>query len=108
MQGVQDLVGGMNGYVAVLATPTGLLQIPPEYNSLKLGGFPPQPFTVNDIVASATLILAQFGGGGGGETTNELLLQHLDPGFAPGATEVSPTACELWRALRHGNDPAGP
>jgi acyl-homoserine lactone acylase PvdQ len=105
---VQSFVAGMNAYVAFLATPSGLLQIPPEYNSLKLGGFPPQPFTVNDIVASATLILAQFGGGGGGETTNELLLQHLDPGFAPGATEISQTACELWRDLRHANDPDGP
>jgi hypothetical protein len=105
---VQSFVAGMNAYVAFLETPQGLGQIPPEYNSLKLGGFPPQPFTVNDIVASATLILAQFGGGGGGEPTNELLLQHLDPGFTPGATEISQTACALWRDLRHANDSDGP
>jgi acyl-homoserine lactone acylase PvdQ len=103
-----SFVAGMNAYVAFLATPQGLLQIPPEYASLKPLGFPPRAFTVNDIVASATLILAQFGGGGGGEVTNELLLQHLDASFGPGATEISRTACEVWRDLRHANDPDSP
>lgn len=105
---VQMFVAGMNAYIDFLLTPEGLLEIPPEYLTLALSvppKFPPQPFTINDIVANAVLIQAQFGRGGGGEARNLALLQTLDPGFTAGATQIPQAACELWRDLRHANAP---
>ena len=104
----QNFVAGMNAYIAFLQTPSGLLSIPPEYATLALELpplFPPKPFTVNDIVANAVLIQAQFGRGGGGEATNLDLLQKLDASFTGGATTIPQAACTLWRDLRHANDP---
>jgi len=106
-----QFVAGINAYIATLA-PSGSGQpspkTPPEYFTLKPGGYPPAPFTVNDIIASAILIQSQFATGGGGEVTNENLLQKLDPGFTAGTTTVPVAACELWRDLRHANDPETP
>ena len=105
---LQMFVTGMNDYISFLLTPQGLLEIPPEYLTLGLQvppKFPPPNFTVNDIVANAVLIQAQFGRGGGGEATNLDLLQKLDPGFTAGAASIPKAACELWRDLRHANDP---
>ena len=97
-------VAGINAYIDSLSGKNAA-QAPPEYAKLKMGGFPPPHFTPNDIVASATLIQSLFAGGGGSEPQNELLLQQLDSGFAPGATRVSAAACTLWRDLRHADDP---
>ncbi|MGH7898947.1 MAG: penicillin acylase family protein, partial [Candidatus Binatia bacterium] len=108
---VEMFVAGMNAYVAFLLTPEGLAKIPPEYFSLGLQvppRFPPAPFTVNDIVANAVLIQAQFGRGGGGEATNLDLLQKLAPAFGGGATSIPEAACALWRDLRHASDPDAP
>src|SRR5262249_33075348 len=105
---VQSFVAGMNAFVAFLLTPEGLTKVPPEYATLALQvppRFPPAPFTVNDIVANAVLIQAQFGRGGGGEATNLRLLQTLDPSFGAGATTIPKAACDLWRDLRHATDP---
>jgi acyl-homoserine lactone acylase PvdQ len=105
---VQNFVAGMNAYIAFLQTPAGLLSTPPEYLTLALQVppvYPPAPFTVNDIVANAVLIQAQFGRGGGGEATNLDLLQKLDPGITAGTTQIPQAACALWRDLRHASDP---
>ncbi len=104
----ENLVAGMNAYIASLQTPEGFPQIPPEYVSLALAvppKFPPRDFTVNDIVANAVLIQAVFGRGGGGEDSNLNLLQKLDSGFGPNSTSIAKAACDLWRDLRHANDP---
>jgi acyl-homoserine lactone acylase PvdQ len=111
IQDVNELVQGMNAYIAFLQTPQGAQQIPPEYATLALGvppKFPPSNFTVADIVINAALIQAIFGGGGGNEGSNVNLLQTLDPTFGPGNRTISQANCEFWRDLRHANDPEGP
>jgi acyl-homoserine lactone acylase PvdQ len=102
-----QFVAGLNAYVATL-TGVNIAKLPPEYATLKPGGFPTPAFTINDIVASAILIQSIFATGGGGEQFNEMLLQKLDPGFTAGATSVSASACQLWRDLRHADDPETP
>ncbi|MGH8461603.1 MAG: penicillin acylase family protein, partial [Stenotrophobium sp.] len=111
IQDVNELVQGMNAYIAFLQTPQGLTQIPPEYATLALGvppKFPPRNFTVADIVINAALIQAIFGGGGGSEDDNVNLLQTLDPTFGPNNRTISQADCEFWRDLRHANDPESP
>ncbi|MFP5305764.1 MAG: penicillin acylase family protein, partial [Gammaproteobacteria bacterium] len=108
LQDVQLFVAGMNAYVDFLLTPQGLAEIPLEYSTLALGvgsgaSFPPEPFTVNDIVANAVLIQSALGLGGGGEARNLRLLQTLDPSITGGTTLLPQAACELWRDLRHAN-----
>ena len=105
---VENFVAGMNAYIDFLLTPAGLTQVPPEYLTLALAlppKFPPRDFTVNDIVANAVLIQAQFGRGGGGEASNLNLLQKLDPGFGANSNSIPKAACDLWRDLRHATDP---
>lgn len=107
----ENFVAGMNAYIDFLLTPQGARFIPPEYLTLALQvppAFPPREFTVNDIVANAVLIQAQFGRGGGGEASNLRLLQALDASFTAGATTIPKAACDLWRDLRHSNDPQTP
>ncbi|MDP9140013.1 MAG: penicillin acylase family protein [Pseudomonadota bacterium] len=106
-----NFVAGMNAYIAYLQTPQGLLETPPEYATLALQVppvYPPRPFTLNDIVANAVLIQAQFGRGGGSEASNLDLLQKLDASFTAGATTIPKAACDLWRDLRHANAPDTP
>src|SRR5581483_1341192 len=102
-----SLVAGVNAYIATLSG-ANAGKIPPEYATLKPGGFPTQPFTINDVVASAILIQSIFAVGGGGEVTNELMLQKADPAFTAGAGAVGNSACLLWRDLRHADDPETP
>lgn len=102
-----NFVAGVNAYIATLTGPN-IARLPPEYATLKPGGFPTQPFTINDIVASAILIQSIFAVGGGGETTNELMLQKADSSFTAGAASVATNACLLWRDLRHADDPETP
>ncbi len=106
-----NFVAGMNAYLDYLQTPEGLLETPPEYATLALQVppvYPPRPFTLNDIVANAVLIQAQFGRGGGSEASNLDLLQKLDASFTAGATTIPKAACDLWRDLRHANAPDTP
>ncbi|MFA5939077.1 MAG: penicillin acylase family protein [Sinimarinibacterium sp.] len=103
---VENFVAGMNAYVAFLQTPTGAAELPLEYTTLAVGvgsgaGFPPAPFTVNDIVANAVLIQSALGLGGGGEARNLNLLQKLDASITGGTTTLPESACKLWRDLRH-------
>jgi acyl-homoserine lactone acylase PvdQ len=101
---IDSEVAGINAYISTLRG-RNRREIPPEYAVLKQGGFPPPPFTRNDVVASATLVQSVFAGGGGKEHINVLLLQALDPTFTAGSGAVPALACALWRDLRHADDP---
>lgn len=107
----QTFVAGMNAYIDALQG-AAIAEVPPEYATLALGldlpKFPPDPFTVNDIVANAVLIQSALGFGGGGEARNLRLLQALDPSIGPGTTAIPQAACELWRDLRHADAPDTP
>jgi hypothetical protein len=108
---VDNFVAGMNAWLAFLHSPAGILSLktPPEYATLGLDLPSPtltnKPFTREDIVANAVLIQAQFGRGGGGEASNVALLEALDSSIGPNTTILPRTACEMWRDLRHANDP---
>ncbi|MGH8461639.1 MAG: penicillin acylase family protein [Stenotrophobium sp.] len=97
-------VAGVNAYIGTLSG-ANIAKLPPEYALLKNGGFPPAPFTRNDVVASAIFIQALFAVGGGSEVTNEMLLQQLDPSITAGNLNLPAAACKVWRDLRHANDP---
>jgi acyl-homoserine lactone acylase PvdQ len=97
-------VAGINAFIDSLSGANAAKK-PPEYATLKGGGFPPPHFTPADVVASAVLIQSIFAEGGGNEPMNELLLQELDPQFGPASTNVPVAACALWRDLRHADDP---
>lgn len=88
-------VAGLNRYVD--GARQGLLQVPIEYVGL---GVTLEPFVREDVVAIATLIQGIFAGGGGQEQRNVLLLQEL-----LAQTNDPQKACDLWRDLRHANDP---
>lgn len=88
-------VDGLNYYV--LQARSGLLKVPIEYVGL---GVNLQPFVVEDVVAIATLIQGIFAGGGGSEHQNVLRLQAL-----LGSVNDEQLACQLWRDVRHLNDP---
>ncbi len=88
-------VDGLNHYV--IQARSGLLQVPIEYVGL---GVTLQPFVVEDVVAIATLIQGIFAGGGGAEHQNVLRLQALLE-----SVNDEQLACDLWRDMRHANDP---
>ena len=91
----EAFVAGLNRYVELARQ--GLLEVPIEYVGL---GVTLQPFVREDIVAIATLIQGIFAGGGGDEHLNVLLLHALHE-----QTGDAREACDLWRDLRHANDP---
>lgn len=105
---VDSLTQGINAYIAFLQTPEGAGEVPPEYESLAPGQFPPRDWNARDIVASAILIQSIFAVGGGSEHNALLLLQKLDPSFGPGDAQIPQAACEFWRDVRHANDPDTP
>ncbi len=107
---IDNMVAGINAYLASLQTVQGLTEVPLEYLSIGLPNlhFPPAPWTRNDIVASAILIQGIFAVGGGSEHLNLLQLQTSDPSFGAGATTIPRAACEIWRDLRHALDPDTP
>lgn len=110
LKDTEMFVAGMNAYISYLQG-AGATEVPPEYATLALSvppKFPPDPFTVNDIVANAILIQSALGGGGGGEANNLRLLQKLDASFGPGATRIPVAACNTWRDLRHATAPDTP
>ena len=90
----QAYVDGVNAYIQqALANPTLL---PVEYPALQVV---PAPFTVRDVVATATLVQAIFAVGGGNEVNSALLYQDLTSRY--GATKGS----AIWHDLREQNDP---
>jgi acyl-homoserine lactone acylase PvdQ len=101
---VDSDLAGVNAYIATLSG-ANIAQLPPEYAELKNGGFPPAPFTRNDIAATVTLLQSIFAAAGGSEVSNEAFLQQLDPTVTAGNLNLPVHACQMWRDLRHANDP---
>jgi acyl-homoserine lactone acylase PvdQ len=94
---VGDYAAGINRYLATIRnTPNQ----PIEYTALTL---PLLDYTPRDVVAIATLVQAIFAVGGGSEHRQVQLLRELEV-QAGSAT----AACQLWRDLRHFDDPEKP
>ena len=104
LQDLDAYIAGINAYIATLST-TNAARLPTEYVELKNGGYPPPAFTRNDVVASAVLLQSIFAVGGGSEVSNEAFLQQLDASITGGNLNLPVGACQLWRDLRHANDP---
>jgi acyl-homoserine lactone acylase PvdQ len=93
----QNYVAGINSYVGA-ATLDPLL-LPSEYvASAQL----PQPWTVTDVIAEASLIGGIFGKGGGNELHSALALQALERRFGRLGGE------RAWSDFREANDPEAP
>jgi acyl-homoserine lactone acylase PvdQ len=96
-EAVKSYVEGINGWIQeALTDPT---KLPAEYPALQLV---PQPWSVTDVVAVATLIQAIFAAGGGGEMRNVALQQALQ-GKYPAAV-----AKGIFGDLLQHEDPAAP
>ncbi len=78
---VTNYVDGINAYIA-LAKQHPLTMIPAEYFAIGAYGGP-QPFTVEDVVAIASLVGGIFGGGGGEQLQNAILYEALKQQFGP-------------------------
>ncbi len=63
---------------------------------------PERPFTVNDVIAAASLIAARFGANGGQEARNAMFLSALEQRL--GASE----GLRAFQDLREANDPEAP
>lgn len=68
----------------------------------KSKGIPVQPYTANDVVASAALIASQFGTNGGQEVENAMFLDALEKRLGASA------ARSVFADLREANDPEAP
>ncbi len=87
-----NYVAGINAYIANAKSPTGALtMMPAEYAAIGQPGGP-QPFSLNDLVAIATLVGGIFGNGGGQQLSNAVLYEHLRQHFGAerAATSGSP------------------
>lgn len=94
---VAHYIAGVNRYIASVRNTA---EQPVEYAALQL---PLIDFTPRDVVAIATLVQAIFAVGGGNEVAQVRLLHELRE-QSPGAS----AACQLWRDLRHFDDPEKP
>jgi acyl-homoserine lactone acylase PvdQ len=76
-----NYVAGINAYITKAKSPlNALTMMPAEYAAIgQTTG--PQPFTVNDIVAIATLVGGIFGNGGGQQLSNAVLYEGLKAQF---------------------------
>lgn len=104
LQDIDAYVAGINAYISSLSG-ANAAKIPTEYALLKNGGYPPPAFSRNDVVASAVLLQSIFATGGGSEVANESFLQQLDASVTAGNLNLPVGACQMWRDLRHANDP---
>jgi acyl-homoserine lactone acylase PvdQ len=83
MSDATNYIDGINAYISAAKSPlNALTMMPAEYAAIgqPLG---PQPFTVNDIVAIATLVGGIFGNGGGQQLSNAVLYEGLKAQFGP-------------------------
>jgi acyl-homoserine lactone acylase PvdQ len=102
LRDIDAYVAGINQYIDdVLTMAPGAEPLPIEYAFL---GLELRPFTRRDVVAVATLVFSRFAVGGGGEHRQVALLHGLNSLY-PGDPE---TACQLWRDMRHADDPERP
>jgi acyl-homoserine lactone acylase PvdQ len=98
---VQSYVAGVNAYIGVCMANRNC---PGEYvltghldAITNAGG--PVPFTMTDLIATATLVGGLFGGGGGGEMQSALV--RIAARARYGATQGD----QVWKAFREQNDP---
>jgi acyl-homoserine lactone acylase PvdQ len=87
----QAFVAGINAYIKDAEEPLNVAtMLPAEYAAL---GQLPQPFTLQDVVAIATLVGGIFGNGGGAQLGNAILYENLVKKFGSERYEVpgSPT-----------------
>jgi acyl-homoserine lactone acylase PvdQ len=94
---VEHFVAGINAYLATIRNTPNL---PVEYVALQL---PLDDYTPRDVVAIATLVQAIFAVGGGSEHRQVMQLHEL-----LAVTGNATVACQLWRDLRHFDDPEKP
>jgi acyl-homoserine lactone acylase PvdQ len=94
---VTSYVAGINAYIA--ATRLNFLLLPGEYAAL---GKLPQPWTITDVIAEASLVGGIFGKGGGNELRSALALQALEQRFG------TRSGRSAWRDFREANDPEAP
>jgi acyl-homoserine lactone acylase PvdQ len=94
---VQNYVAGLNAYIA--RAKLDPLLMPFEYTAIEKT---PQPFTVTDVVAIASLIGGIFGRGGGSEVQSALALQALERRLGRIAGRGA------WSDFREANDPEAP
>jgi acyl-homoserine lactone acylase PvdQ len=94
---VQNYVAGINAYIG--ASQLDPLLLPGEYVAI---GKSPQPWTVTDVIATASLIGGIFGKGGGNELRSALALQTLERRFGHKAGR------RAWTDFREANDPEAP
>jgi acyl-homoserine lactone acylase PvdQ len=89
MTDATNYVDGINAYISAAKSPLNTLtMMPAEYAAIgqPLG---PQSFTVNDIVAIATLVGGIFGNGGGQQLSNAVLYEGLKAQFGPERRNVA-------------------
>ncbi|HSC02843.1 MAG TPA: penicillin acylase family protein, partial [Solirubrobacteraceae bacterium] len=89
MSDATNYIDGINAYISTAQSPlNALTMMPAEYAAIgqPLG---PQPFTVNDIVAIATLVGGIFGNGGGQQLSNAVLYEGLKAQFGPERRNVA-------------------
>jgi acyl-homoserine lactone acylase PvdQ len=94
---VQNFVDGINAYISRARLDP--LLMPAEYLAINKT---PQPWTVTDVIAEASLIGGIFGRGGGSELRSALALQALERRFGRRRGE------HAWGDFREANDPEAP
>src|SRR3954453_18250647 len=95
--GAEAFVAGINQYIdEAKLDPT---KLPAEYAAL---GKMPQPFTLTDVIAEASLIGGIFGKGGGAEVKSALLVRALEKRFGVRKGR------RAWADFRSKNDPEAP
>jgi acyl-homoserine lactone acylase PvdQ len=95
--GAQAFVDGINQYIdEAKLDPT---KLPAEYAAL---GKMPQPFTLTDVIAEASLIGGIFGKGGGAEVKSGLLVRALEKRYGVKKGR------RAWADFRSKNDPEAP
>ena len=90
----ESLAAGINAWIAE-AKETGSL--PPEYGAF---GLTPRPWTVDDSIAEAMLLLKQLGEFGSDELTNAAALQEFTARFGPAEAQ------KLFLDTHWSNDPS--
>src|SRR4051794_1050071 len=95
--GAEAFVAGINQYIdEAKLDPT---KLPAEYAAL---GKMPQPFTLTDVIAEASLIGGIFGKGGGAEVKSALLARALEKRYGVKKGR------RAWADFRSKNDPEAP
>jgi acyl-homoserine lactone acylase PvdQ len=94
---VQAYVDGINRYIS--DAKSGLAKLPAEYTLL---GKTLEPWKIEDVLATASLVGGIFGKGGGSEVKSAVLEQSLEQRFGKRAGR------RAWADLRSKNDPEAP